>query len=216
MSNYEEIASRIADVIISPDSVLGLVHGVISIPIDLGYLAYGYIDSQSRYPHQTERIRIAQAIKNGILNHDRIIESIKIVFEKFDKYVSESKQNQIYSKTTFSLLGRATGNSIISSKVATAICGRASLFVSLRGGLMGNILLAGGMTERSIRTSEKLSADEPEVYQALRVKDYDLLYFMFEPALKPFVDALMVRRQQGLPAFKSILDLVESKVSHHE
>lgn len=154
MSNYEEIASRIADVIISPDSVLGLVHGVISIPIDLGYLAYGYIDSQSRYPHQTERIRIAQAIKNGILNHDRIIESIKIVFEKFDKYVSESKQNQIYSKTTFSLLGRATGNSIISSKVATAICGRASLFVSLRGGLMGNILLAGGMTERSIRTSE--------------------------------------------------------------
>lgn len=36
MNNHEEIASRIADVIISPDSVLGLVHGVISIPIDLG------------------------------------------------------------------------------------------------------------------------------------------------------------------------------------
>jgi hypothetical protein len=75
------------------------------------------------------------------------------------------------------------------------------------------------MKERCIRTSEQLSVDEPELYQMLRVKDYDLLYFMFEPALKPFVDALIVRRQQGIPAFDNILERVESKVSgghgHH-
>lgn len=42
---------------------------------------------------------------------------------------------------------------------------------------------------------------------------------MFEPALKPFVDALIVIRQQGMPAFDHILERVESKVSgdygHH-
>ena len=42
---------------------------------------------------------------------------------------------------------------------------------------------------------------------------------MFEPALKPFVDALIVIRQQGIPAFDNTLERVESKVSgdygHH-
>ncbi|MEA9391008.1 hypothetical protein SJI19_10715 [Acerihabitans sp. TG2] len=38
-------------------------------------------------------------------------------------------------------------------------------------------------------------------------------FFMFEPALKPFVDALSVKRQQGLPAFNQSLDLVDDKVS---
>ena len=36
---------------------------------------------------------------------------------------------------------------------------------------------------------------------------------MFEPALKPFVDALIVIRQQGIPAFDNTLERVESKVS---
>lgn len=215
MSHVEEIATRIADIIISPDSAIGFIHGVLSVPVDLGYLAYGYIDSGSRYSNQTETIRIIQAIDNGILNYDRIIEAIQIVFEKFNKYASESQQNKIYSRTIFSLAGRTAANSLISGKIATAICGQASVYIAFRGGLIGNILLAGGMTERCIRTSEKLSVDEPEVYEALRVKNYDLLYFMFEPALKPFVDALITRRHQGVTAFKSILDLVESKVNAH-
>ncbi|CNI92403.1 Uncharacterised protein [Yersinia intermedia] len=80
---------------------------------------------------------------------------------------------------------------------------------------MGNILLVGGMTERCIRTSEQLSVEEPEVYNLLRIKDYDLLYFLFEPALKPFIDALSVRRTQGMPAFNEILELVEDKVNNY-
>lgn len=213
MNSYDEISTRIAEIIISPDSVIGFIHGILSVPVDLGYLAYGYLNTESRYSNQTETIRIIQAIDNGILNYDRIIEAIQIVFKRFDKYVSESEKNKIYSRTIFSVLGRTTANSFLSGKIATAICGQASVFITLRGGLIGNILLAGGMTERCIRTSEKLSVDEPDVYELLRAKNYDLLYFMFEPALKPFVDALTVRRNQGIYAFKTILDLVESKVN---
>ncbi len=213
MSNYEEIATRIADIIISPDSVLGFVHGALSVPVDLGYMAYGVFDTDSHYAHETQTIRIIHAIKNRILNYDRILDAIKTVFEKFDKYVSESKQNKIYSRSLFSIIGRTATNSVISAKIATAIAQRAGLAVTVRGGLVGNLLLIGGMKERCIRTSEALSIDEPEIYGELRKKDYDLLYFMFEPALKPFVDALIVRRQQGMLAFDNILERVESKLS---
>jgi hypothetical protein len=219
MSNYEEIATRIADIIISPDSVLGFINGAISVPLDLGYMAYGVFDTDSHYSHETETIRIIQAMRNGILNYDRILDAIEIVLSKFDQYVSESKQNKVLSRGSFSIIGRAVTNSAISSTIAKAIAQRAGWTVALRGGAVGNILLIGGMKERCIRTSEQLSVDEPELYQVLRVKDYDLLYFMFELALKPFVDALIVRRQQGIPAFDNILERVASKVSgdhgHH-
>ncbi|OVZ78396.1 hypothetical protein [Yersinia kristensenii] len=215
MSSYDEIATRIANVILSPESVIGLIHGILSVPLDLGYLAYGYFDTESHYSHETERIRIVRAIDSRILNHDRITDAIQIVFSQFNKYTSENKQNKIYSRTIFSVVGRIATNSVISSKIATAIAQRASFFVAVRGGVMGNILLVGGMTERCIRTSEQLSVDEPEVYNLLRSKDYDLLYFLFEPALKPFIDALSVRRIQGISAFNEILELVEDKVNSY-
>jgi len=213
MSNYEKIATRIADIIISPDSALGFIHGALSVPVDLGYMAHGVFDTDSHYSHETETIRIIHTIDNRILNYDRILGAIEIVFSKFDQYVSESKQNKIYSRGSFSVIGRTVTNSVISSTIAKAVAQRAGWTVALRGGIVGNILLIGGMKERCIRTSVQLSIDEPEFYQELRVKDYDLLYFMFEPALKPFVEALTVRRQQGMPAFNNILERVESKVS---
>lgn len=215
MSNYDEIATRIANVIVSPESVIGLIHGILSVPLDLGYMAYGYFDTKSHYSHETERIRIVRAIDRGILNYDRIIDAIQIVFNQFNKYASENKQNKIYSRSMSSVIGRIATNSIISSKIATAIAQRASFLVAVRGGVMGNILLVGGMTERCIRTSEQLSIEEPVVYSLLRSKDYDLLYFLFEPALKPFVDALSVKRKQGMPAFNKILELVEHKVNSY-
>lgn len=46
---YQAIAKRIAQVIMTPDMLVGLAYGAVSIPIDFGYLAYGYIDTENRY-----------------------------------------------------------------------------------------------------------------------------------------------------------------------
>lgn len=86
--------------------------------------------------------------------------------------------------------------------------------VALRGGIVGNTLLAGGMAERSIYTSQRLKRTNPEIYYTLRQKDYDFLYFLVEPALQPFIEALKVRRNQGEIAFNQILDFVEKEVNH--
>lgn len=55
MNSYDEISTRIAEIIISPDSAIGFIHGILSVPVDLGYLAYGYLNTESRYSNQTEK-----------------------------------------------------------------------------------------------------------------------------------------------------------------
>lgn len=67
MSTYIDIAKRIAKIIVSPESAIGFINGALSVPQDLGYLTYGYFDTDSRYNRETERIRLIKAIRFGIL-----------------------------------------------------------------------------------------------------------------------------------------------------
>ncbi|MDR3434388.1 MAG: hypothetical protein P4L95_21230 [Rouxiella aceris] len=214
MSTYIDIAKRIAEVILSPDSVIGLTYGVLSVPLDLGYLAYSYFDTDSQFIRETERIRMVNAIRFGILQNDNFVKTIETVLDKFNSYVPETRQNGIYANIGFSIIGRAVANSIVSRKIAVSIAQRTSLMITLRGGIIGNILLAGGMAERSIYTSQRLESSDPEIYYALRQHDYDLLFFLVEPALEPFIEAIKVRRTQGSTVFNQILDIIENEVSN--
>lgn len=63
MRSYLEIARRIAKIIVSPETAIGFADGVLSVPTDIGYLAYGFIDTDSRYQRETEKIRMFTAIK---------------------------------------------------------------------------------------------------------------------------------------------------------
>lgn len=178
MRSYLEIARRIAKIIVSPETAIGFADGVLSVPTDIGYLAYGFIDTDSRYQRETEKIRMVTAIKNGILDNENFLQTIATVLAIFNKSVPEKKQNNIYGKVVASVAGRTVTNSVIAGKPATVIAQRSSLLISLHGGLIGNILLAGGMAERSIYTSERLRQSDPEVYYALRHRNFDLLYFL--------------------------------------
>lgn len=142
----------------------------------------------------------------------------KNVFQRWSCGLSPLKrgtpaQNAIYSKTMASVAGRTLTNSLIAGRLATTIAQRSSFLVAVRGGLIGNTLLIGGMTERCIYTSEKLQKSNPEVYNTLRVRNYDLLYFLPEPALNPFLEALNVKRTQGQSAFERIIEMVEKEVN---
>ena len=213
MRSYSEIAKRIAKIILSPESAIGFVHGVLSVPTDIGYLAYGFIDTDSRYQRETERIRMMTAIRQGILENHNFVKTVEVVLSRFNEAVPEHKQNAIYGKVIASLAGRIITNSLLAGKLASVIAGRSSFLITLRGGLIGNTLLIGGMVERCIYTSERLQQHSPDLYFSLRSKDLDLLYFLVEPALNPFVEALKVKRTQGQPAFEKILDRVERELN---
>ncbi|PHP95780.1 hypothetical protein CBF17_001045 [Pantoea agglomerans] len=213
MRRYSEIAKHIAKIIISPESAIGFVHGVLSVPTDIGYLAYGFLDTDSRYQRETEKIRMVGAIRHGILENHHFMKTIETVLNIFNRNVPELRQNAIFSKTMASVAGRTLTNSLIAGRLATTIAQRSSFLVAVRGGLIGNALLIGGMTERCIYTSEKLLKNNPEVYNALRTRNYDLLYFLVEPALNPFVEALNVKRTQGQQAFEKIIEMVEKEIN---
>jgi hypothetical protein len=212
MRSYSEIARRIAKIILSPESAIGFFSGVLSVPTDIGYLAFGFIDTESRHQRRTEKIRMLKAIRHGILENHNFVKTIEIVLSRFNKSVPESKQNAIYSKTMASVAGRTLTNSLIAGRLATVIAQRSSFLITIRGGLIGNTLLLGGMVERCIYTSERLQQNNPDIYHALRYRDFDLLYFLLEPALNPFIEALNVRRTQGQTVFEKILDMVESEI----
>ncbi|QQN33256.1 hypothetical protein [Rahnella aceris] len=216
MADIDDIATRIAGIILSPDSVYGLINGALTVPVDFGYMVYGIFDTGSRYIHETMRIRMADAIRNDILNHHHISEAVKLVFTEFNKYVSETEQDKIYRGVVSSVLGRL-GISMVITKISGAVLERVS-FISASSskpyiGAISTILMIGGMSERSIRTSESLQAEFPEIYKLLRPRDYDLLYFLFKPSVQPFVDAIHVRMTQGEPTFIKIMDSVEKKIN---
>lgn len=68
------------------------------------------------------------------------------------------------------------------------------------------------MAERSIYTSQKLKTYAPEAYNALRVRNYDLLYFFLEPALQSFVEELHIKWANGTPAFNQIIGEIENEI----
>lgn len=213
MRSYQEIARRIAKIILSPESAIGFIDGVLSVPKDIGYLAFGFIDTDSRYQRESEKIRMLTAIKYGLLENHNFIKTIETVLDIFNNTVPEDKQNAIYGKTMASVAGRTITNSLIAGKLATIIAQRSSFLITLRGGLIGNTLLIGGMVERCIYTSERLQQYNPEIYNRLRTRDLDLLYFLVEPALNPFVDALKIRNTQGQVAFEKLLSMVENEIN---
>lgn len=185
-SDIEDLANRISDIIMSPATISGLINGALTVPLDMGYLAWGYMDTDSRFAHQTQRFRMAEATHNDILNYKHITNAVEIIFKEFDKYASVSQQNNAYRGVVSSMVGR-----FMSAKL---------------------IAMIGGMSERSIRMSESLAIEAPEIYWLLRPHDYDLTYFLFEPAVKPFIDAVHVGATRGQPAFDKIIDAVGRKL----
>ncbi len=216
MSDIENIASRIADIIISPGTVRGMINGALTVPLDIGYLAMGYFDTESRYPHQTQRIRMVTALRRNIMNYDHIVNAVGIIYQEFNKYLTESQQDNVYRGVLSAIAGRLLATKFVAT-TAAAVLERVSFIAAAESkgaiGVVAVSLLLGGMSERSIRSSEKLARHEPEIYALLRPCDYDLTYFLFEPAVKPFVDAIHIRATQGKPAFNKIIESVGKKLN---
>jgi len=214
--DVKKVANRIYDIIISPVIIPGLINGAFTVPLDLGYLARGYFDTDSRFAHQTQRIRMAEAIHNDILNYDHITNAVEKIFEKFDKYLTISQQDSVYRSVVSSIAGRLITAKIIST-IGTAVLTRVSFIGAKTAnnwiGRVTMVLLIGGMAERSISVSEELAIKAPEIYELLRPHDYDLTYFLFEPVVEPFVEAIHIANQFGQPYFNEIIEIVERKLN---
>lgn len=218
MADIEGIARRIYDIVISPDTVTGLINGGLSVPLDYGYLIYGIFDTDTRYERETEKIRMMNAIRHDILNYESIVNAVKMILQLFNTYMDESEQDKIYRSVTTSIVGRLSTN-IIAANIAKVVIEKTSFtYVVFKGkgnpiAFLSTVLLFGGMAERSIRTSDSLGAETPEIYELLRPRDYDLLYFLFADAIQPFVDAIHAGHMEGKSVFNKIMKRVDEHLN---
>ncbi|EAA7842716.1 hypothetical protein AYC90_22530 [Salmonella enterica] len=209
---YMELAQQIVEVIISPDTAIGFMHGIISVPVDLAYLTRAVFDTENNFKRQGETFRLLNAIKSGLANENNINKAINKILDCFYTYIPEKTREKIYSRIGGSVTGRAITNSVISGRIATTIAGRSSLYIKCKGGLIGNILLLGGMTERAIYSSWELNTDCPEIYNLLYPDNLDLLYFLVEPLMAPFIESIKIREREGQTTFNELMEIVVNEI----
>lgn len=112
MDSYTDIARRIASMLVSPETMIGLTQGMVSVPVDLSYLAYGFIDTETRNIRQDEKIRLAFAVKRGLFHQQKVIKAVQIIIDEFSEYM----RRQLWSESMVKRSAlQAVGLSLISS-----------------------------------------------------------------------------------------------------
>lgn len=211
------IAERIVKIILSPESVTGFTNGMLSIPRDIGYAAYGVFDTETKYQRQGEMIRLITAIRNGILHRDNFAKAMEIIISIFNDYIPKEEQNHFFSHTTSSFAGRAFAGSKIAQQITKSILihsGYSSVGRILAGG-QTLLILPYGMMQRCIYRSMSLSETSPETYNRLRYpNDLDLLYAFLEEYMNPFIDGVNIHKQYGSNEFNSLLSLINEKMKN--
>ncbi|CAI0860191.1 hypothetical protein [Serratia quinivorans] len=210
--NYSEIAERIVKVTVSPGTAVGLAHGAMSVPLDLGYLALSIFDTSNRRRMETERIRLIGAIRSGILNYHQMKHAIRIIIDAFTSYIPKDMQDQVYRDILSSTAGRMLTSGVLAATIANQIiaAGGSAFLSKVATGSVGFALTSGGLLEHSIYKSLGLERDNASVYYKLRqTGNLDFLYFLIKSNMEPFVEALTVRNRYGEGEFIKILELLE-------
>ncbi len=187
--------------------------GIISLPMDfyLGIertfqdlnLSDGGYKTQRRNLNDDKRV--ARAMGNLISDRNTIAAVAKIIIDDVLQKLPEPALRKIYDR----LIG---GSTALTSRTALQIAISAWLGTKVLQGMMTTIftrfalrgltgvMLGGvvtqGVISRACEASRRLSLEHPQLWQKLRTKDYDMLYFLFEEPLKHFVEMGKILRKE--------------------
>lgn len=217
MDTYTDIARRIARIMVSPETMVGVTQGMVSVPVDLSYLAYGFIDTETRGIRQDEKIRLAFAVKRGILHREKLIKAVAIILNMFEEVMSLSMQKRLYGGTLGSAGGRFGTSAFLAQMVANFIVQSNGLWINVTKTVAPALLLVGGIAERSIYRSLYLRKAAPPIYRALRHSgDLDLLFFLIEPLIQPFIEAIKIRYTQSEENFNQLMEMIDNEITNLE
>ncbi|CAI1557779.1 MULTISPECIES: hypothetical protein [Serratia] len=172
------------------------VSGFIEIPEDLWMLTRDFFDSDNRWRNQTDRIRLITLIKKGLTSED-VRRLLNIVIRKYLTGLTEEQSKDLLLKKA----GRTSGNMAFKMVFVNELI---SLFVSkiiprflVSAGMTG-VLSIGASVSRSIYSSYELRKLNQNIYNELRAAgDLDLLYFLVDDNIKPFIDAINYQGSHG-------------------
>lgn len=208
-----------------------VVKGVVSLPCDfyLGLertfqdlnLSDGGYRTQRRNFNDDRRVVLA--IRSLIRDRNTIVKVTKIIINDVLSHLPEPALKKIYdalitSATTIS--SRTTLQVSVSTYLGTKVLnGMMTTLVTrlaMRGltGIMLGGIVTQGVIARACEASRRLSLENPQLWQALYIHNYDMLYFLFEGPLKHFIEMGEILRKHPGRAEELIRAIENIKINN--
>jgi len=180
----------------------GIVDGLASIPQSLYFSGVrtlegsGFLgrDLKARNEYETERFM--RVFKGLISNEEPIRQLISIVITEFYSKLDENGKKAINDKMGYSdaKLGSRTGAQFylarrLSDKIVAQVQTSALGGYLLRGAstLTFNVIMIQGIIEEAARASRRLAAKYTSTYVQVSPKNLDMVYFLVEKPLEPYL-----------------------------
>jgi len=179
-----------------------VLKGVAEIPLDLYYGTrrtfedLGFRGAEVQKANNEERERIRALIKDAIRNRHVLERLIRIVIDDtFEKLPHETQQKIVERmqlggiKTTSKQGAKVVLSGYLGSKLAAAITVKviAQRLTKLGVGFAVSALILQGFLERASNASQRLAQANPTLHRKLKSQNLDMLYFLAEAELAPFV-----------------------------
>lgn len=174
------------------DFLASVAQGMLSFPVSMYYLGYDFMDTTHRHSNFDDRVRMANMLKRGISVHQEAQKIVNAVIREFMSKVNMDSIQGIAQNFTGVMAGKFIFAELTGVKLGAAVSTR--IMTSFAAGVViGSALTIGAETSRAIYTARKLENQNPALYYRLKsMGDLDLLYFLVEDKLKPFLDACSV------------------------
>lgn len=191
MDSAKALAKRMLKSLDVDDSgfLASVAQGMLSFPVSMYYLGYDFMDTAHRHANFDDRVRMANMLKRGISVHQETQKIVNAVVREFMSKVNMDSIQGIAQNFTGVMAGKFIFAELTGVKLGAAISSR--IMASFAAGVViGSVLTIGAETSRAIYTARKLENQNPSLYYRLKgMGDLDLLYFLVEDKLKPFLDA---------------------------
>ena len=194
MDSAKSLAKRMLKSLDVGDSgfLASVAQGMLSFPVSMYYLGYDFMDTTHRHSNFDDRVRMANMLKRGISVHQEAQKIVNAVIREFMSKVNMDSIQGIAQNFTGVMAGKFIFAELTGVKLGAAVSSR--IMTSFAAGVViGSALTIGAETSRAIYTARKLENQNPALYYRLKgMGDLDLLYFLVEEKLKPFLDACSV------------------------
>lgn len=194
MDSAKSLAKRMLKSLDVGDSgfLASVAQGMLSFPVSMYYLGYDFMDTTHRHSNFDDRVRMANMLKRGISVHQEAQKIVNAVIKEFMSKVNIDSIQGMAQNFTGVMAGKFIFAELTGVKLGAAVSTR--IMTSFAAGVViGSALTIGAETSRAIYTARKLENQNPALYYRLKsMGDLDLLYFLVEDKLKPFLDACSV------------------------
>ncbi|PHM50390.1 hypothetical protein [Xenorhabdus miraniensis] len=193
MDGAKDIAEGMVSAITDNDSgfFTGFAAGLLDIPVDMFYLGYDFLDTEHRHENENDKYRFANMVKENTLSMESIERVIQIIFEEYFSKLSDEQKRRLVETKVGRIFGGMVGKQVIFGSHLGAIFGSRWLTKFVGSTTVLSVISIGSSVSRAIYTSRELSERNPELYMKLRREgNLDLLYFLVENKMDPYVRAL--------------------------